>query len=88
MGVPIIYANWVAASPGPLDLALDFGYAMPGEPAQAGVRVAMTWEHAKLLRAVMDNIIKQRESNVGEITEPAGMELVERNSVTGEPRED
>jgi hypothetical protein len=73
---PLIYANWFAASPSPFELALDFGYQAPHmEEPQRTVRIVNTWEHAKLLKEILDQIIEQREANVGEISRPPGVEF-------------
>lgn len=77
-GVPIVYTNWLRAIPSPFDFALDFGYMVPvaesgGEPPKPAIRVAMTWEYAKLLRNALNEMIEQRESNHGEITLPPGI---------------
>lgn len=75
VGLPILYANWVRAVPGPLDLALDYGYIAADTPQQPAVRVVMTWEYAKLLQKLLNAAIEQREGNVGEIELPPGVTL-------------
>jgi hypothetical protein len=75
-GVQLIYVNWVGAQPGPFDLSIDVGYQGPPGPPQPIARMVMTWEHAKLLRDVMDALIEQREKNTGEIGLPEGVALV------------
>lgn len=77
-GLPIVYTNWLRAIPSPFDFALDFGYMVPtvepgGAHPKPSVRVAMTWEYAKLLRNALNEMIEQREGNHGEITLPPGV---------------
>jgi hypothetical protein len=79
--LPLVYANWFAASPSPFELAIDFGYqAGDTGQAQRSVRIINTWEHAKLLKQVLDQVIEIRESNVGEISTPPGVELREASA--------
>jgi hypothetical protein len=74
-GLPILYANWVRLNPGPFDLAIDVGYVAPDTPQAPDVRLVMTWEHAKILRHALDEIVEQRERNTGEIKTPPGIVL-------------
>jgi Protein of unknown function (DUF3467) len=74
--VPVVYANWFLAGPSPFELALDFGYQAPDtDGPRRAVRIVSTWEHAKLLKQVLDQIIEIRENNTGEIAEPPGIRL-------------
>jgi hypothetical protein len=83
--IPVVYANWFAASPSPFELALDFGYhAADIERPRPNVRIVSTWEHAKLLKEVLDQVIEIREGNVGEIGRPPGVELNEPAATTAE----
>ncbi len=79
-GLPIIYTNWLRAIPAPFEFGLDFGYMQPTsgpptEPPKAAVRIVMSWEYAKLLRDALQEVIEQREGNVGELTVPPGVML-------------
>jgi hypothetical protein len=81
-GLPIVYTNWLRAVPAPFEFGLDFGYIQPSaqpptEPPKAAVRIVMTWEYAKLLRNALQEIIEQREGNVGEIALPQGILMTE-----------
>jgi Protein of unknown function (DUF3467) len=87
-GLPIVYTNWLRAIPAPFEFGLDFGYIQASaealtEPPKAAVRIVMTWEYAKLLRNALQEIIEQREGNVGEITLPEGI-LVAQVKAAGE----
>jgi uncharacterized protein DUF3467 len=69
----MVYANWVRAGQSPFDLTLDFGYRRkPGPPAKFPVRVVMSWEHAKALRAVLDSALTDYEKVAGPIRELEG----------------
>jgi hypothetical protein len=72
--VPLVYANWFTLTPSPLELALDFGYQAvdTGGPRRV-VRIASTWESAKMLKELLDAVIERREENVGEIQRPPGI---------------
>jgi hypothetical protein len=81
-GLPIVYTNWLRAIPAPFEFGLDFGYIQPTaeaptEPPKAAVRIVMTWEYAKLLSGALQEVIEQREGNVGELTMPPGIVLTE-----------
>jgi hypothetical protein len=74
--VPVVYANWFAAGPSPFELAIDFGYQAPDtDGPRRVVRIVNTWEHAKLIKQVLDQIIEIREGNTGEIATPPGIRL-------------
>lgn len=63
----MIYANAVSAAAGPIELNLDFGYQPPvGEPTWA-IRIATTWEHAKLLHDLLGDMLGRYSKDVGEI---------------------
>jgi Protein of unknown function (DUF3467) len=81
-GVPVVYTNLLRTTASPFEFALDFGYITakaepPSEPPEGQVRVVMTWEYAKLLRDLMQEVIETREGNVGEINRPPGIVLRE-----------
>jgi len=87
-GVPIVYTNWLRAVPAPFEFGLDFGYMVPSEqpptePPKAAVRVVMSWEYAKLLFGALQEIIEQRESNVGELKLPPGVILTDVKAKDG-----
>ena len=73
--LPLLYANWARAVPGPTELALDLGYGPQGTEPEPSVRVVMTWENVKLLEMILARVIEQREANVGEIKLPAEVSL-------------
>jgi hypothetical protein len=82
--LPLVYANWFLAAPSPFELALDFGYqAADMERPQRSIRIVNTWEHAKLLKQVLDQIIEARESNVGEIPVPPGVQMRDVAQIDG-----
>ena len=62
-----IYSNFVVISHSPAEFVLDFTRMLPGVPkAKVYARVITTPQHAKLLRALNDNIEKF-EKQYGEI---------------------
>jgi Protein of unknown function (DUF3467) len=64
----LVYANWVRMNATPFDLAIDLGYHdEPGPPDAFPVRVAMSWEHAKVLADLLAQNIKAYEDQVGEV---------------------
>jgi len=76
--VPLVYANWFALAPSPFELSFDFGYqaADTGGPHKT-VRIATTWESAKMLKELLDAVVERREENVGEIQRPPGVTFAE-----------
>jgi len=62
--VPTFYVNAVTAHGGPFDLTLDFGYRPGGETYDTQVRLAMSWEHTKLLSEMLGQAVKQYEEKV------------------------
>jgi hypothetical protein len=68
--VPLIYANNMAATAGPIELSMDFGYQPPNGDASSAtwaIRIAMAWEHVKLVHDMLGKALEQYEANVGEI---------------------
>ena len=73
VGIPRVYSNLAAARGGVWDLAIDFGYVVPGaEQADVewGTRVVMSWPHAKALLTILQSNIDGYERQVGEIAMP------------------
>lgn len=66
-GVPLIYMNWLRTVGTAGDVALDVGYQSGNDVPVPSVRLAMTWEHAKLLYESIGNAIEQFEANNGPI---------------------
>lgn len=88
-GLPIIYTNLLRIIPSPFEFAFDFGYIapsaeMPTAPPKGQVRIVMSWEYAKVLRDALQAAIKTRESNVGEISRPPGVVLVDDSTEVDE----
>jgi hypothetical protein len=71
----VVYVNWVRSRSSPYDLTVDLGYtADDGPPAQFPVRAVMSWEHAKFLRALLDDAVTNYEEAVGPIRD-LGIEI-------------
>lgn len=66
-GVPVVYMNWLRTIGSPGDLAVDVGYQTANMPPQPAVHLVMTWEHAKLLRDALTNVIDGIEAQIGEV---------------------
>jgi hypothetical protein len=66
-GVPVVYMNWLRTLGSPGDLSIDVGYQAGDTPPQPAVRLAMTWEHAKLLRDALDKAIVAVEEKIGDV---------------------
>ncbi|MBK5219341.1 MAG: DUF3467 domain-containing protein [Thermoleophilia bacterium] len=79
----LVYANWARYIAGPFDLSLDFGYNTEGGPPEKfPVRVAMSWEHAKLLHRLIGEAMDGYEEQAGAIRK-----LVDEVEVTDDPSE-
>lgn len=66
-GVPLVYMNWLRTIGTPGDLSLDIGYQAGAMPPHPVVRLAMTWEHARILRDTLTQALEGVEAVVGEI---------------------
>lgn len=66
-GVPLIYMNWLRTVGTAGDIAIDVGYQVGNDVPVPSVRLAMTWEHAKLLYESIGSAIEQFEANNGPI---------------------
>ncbi len=58
-GVPLVYINWLRTVGTAGDFAIDVGYQGGNEPPVPSVRLAMTWEHAKLLYESLGGAIEK-----------------------------
>jgi hypothetical protein len=65
-GVPVLYINWFRTVGSPGDLAVDVGYQTNNMPPQPAAHLVMTWEHAKLLRDTLSEVIENIEKVIGE----------------------
>jgi hypothetical protein len=65
-GVALVYVNWFRTEGSPGDLAVDVGYQSGNTPPQPAARLAMTWEHAKLLRDTLTKVLEEIEPVIGE----------------------
>jgi hypothetical protein len=69
----LVYANAAGIRGGAFDMSIEFAYVIPPGEQEAPqaplwqVRVAMSWEHARALRGLLDEQIKKYESAVGEL---------------------
>jgi len=70
----LIYANILKAEGGPYDVALEFGYKAGEAEPVFPVRVAMSWEHAKSLLQLLDNLIEGFEERVAEVPDVSKLE--------------
>ena len=69
----LVYANWMRISGTPFDLSLDLGYHnKPGPPDTFGVRVVMSFEHAKQLLTLVAGAVEQYEAQAGPIRDLEG----------------
>jgi hypothetical protein len=66
-GVPVLYMNWLRTIGSAGDLAIDVGYQTANMPPQPAVHLVMSWEHAKLLRNTLTDVIDGIEKQIGEI---------------------
>lgn len=64
-GIQLVYVNWFRTEGSPGDLALDIGYQSGNAPPQVAARLAMTWEHARLLREALTKAIEAIETEIG-----------------------
>jgi hypothetical protein len=62
-GVPLIYMNWLRTVGTAGDIAIDVGYQGGNDIPTPSVRLAMTWEHAKLLYESLGDAIGQFEAD-------------------------
>jgi hypothetical protein len=65
--VPQVYANVVTFHGSPFDVAMDFGARVDTEEPDFEVRVTMSWPHAKLMLAVLQDQVRNYEEKVGAI---------------------
>jgi hypothetical protein len=65
-GVPLIYVNWLRTVGTAGDLAIDVGYQPGNMPPQPAARLAMSWEHARLLYESLAQVIERFETENGE----------------------
>ncbi len=79
-GVPVVYMNWLRTIGSPGDLAVDVGYQTANMPPQPAVHLVMTWEHAKLLRNTLADLIDRMEPQIGEIRD------LRQHMTIGEPK--
>jgi hypothetical protein len=73
-----VHANALAASGGPFDVALDFGYNPPEagqdpsmELVEWQVRIMMSWEHLASMLPLLQTLVEQYEERVGPIPDVA-----------------
>lgn len=64
-GIPLIYVNWMRTIGSPADLAIDVGYQFANEQPQPGAHLVLTWEHARLLRDTLTELIEGMEREFG-----------------------
>jgi hypothetical protein len=62
-----IYTNYVAMRGGAFDLAIDFGYRIGDDEPELLTRVAMSWEHAAAVAALLTRQIAQYEEQMGSL---------------------
>lgn len=68
--VPFVYSNQARVRASGFDVVIDFGQLTPdveADLAPAEVRIAMSWEHAKVLTRVLAETIKAFEANIASI---------------------
>jgi hypothetical protein len=63
--VQLIYVNWFRTEGSPGDLAVDIGYQPGNLPPLPAARLAMTWEHARLLRDALTKAIEAIQTDTG-----------------------
>lgn len=69
----VVYANWVRVESTPFDIAIDLGYRSdPSPPVRFPVRVITTWEHAAVLRDLLDSAISEYEEEIGALRDFQG----------------
>jgi hypothetical protein len=77
-GLQEVYANVVNFHGSPFDIAMDFGSRVGDEEPDYRVRVTMSWQHLKLMLAVLQEQVANYEAQVGHIP----------NLVAGQPEDD
>ena len=75
----LVYCNAVRAFGGATDVTLDCGFRYGNDEPTMAVRLVMSWEHAKMLLPVLEQLINNYETNVGEIPSPES-ELKQENA--------
>lgn len=65
--IQLLYANATRVNGAAFDVAIDFGYQVADEPAQWTMRVAMSWEHARVLASTIQKGLESYEEQVGPI---------------------
>ena len=75
---PRHYTNWIILKRNGFDLALDLGYVRDIQPdedpeVEEVAQVVMTWEHAVILHALLEEAIETYEKTTGPIRRPSGV---------------
>jgi hypothetical protein len=63
--LPLVYANVMAAHASAFDVAMDFGHRVGEDEPEFEVRVAMSWEHAVSMVAILQRLIESYQGSVG-----------------------
>jgi Protein of unknown function (DUF3467) len=67
----MVYANVAGIRASAFDVSVEFGHAIPASEGEVQippnwlVRVAMSWEHARALRDLLDKQLEAYETQVG-----------------------
>jgi hypothetical protein len=69
-----VYANVVQFHGGPFDIVMDFGARIDNESPDYHVRVTMSWQHLKVMLAVLQEQVSSYEAQIGQIPSPVAKE--------------